>query len=368
MERTARTQRRPAEGRSARIAVTPLSLGVLFGAIVAAILLRNLFVAGRRPIGWAVAAAVMAAAIEPAVSRLSRHMKRGLALVCVLVPLLAAAGFVGRGVYLDLDRSTVRLQRALPEAAERIEASSRFGDPARELNLVDRAQDAAERLDKPSSEVADKAAGSGSSWLVCTILTIFALAWGPRFSAGALRQVRERERRERLSRVFGRAFSRSQAYVEAALVQSVVVGGLAWCLLRVFEVPAPTPLAVLIGVMSLVPVVGIFVGSLPAVMVTAGLESFGRAALLLAIIFVLQVVQAVLFRSITRRTLYIGPAAVVIFFLLGYDVYGVGGAVFGTAIGVFALSLLDSFAHDAGPRDLPPGEADPTEPALSDGP
>jgi len=365
VERTGGTQAR-SPARSARLVITPLSLGVLFGAIVAAILLRNLFVAGRRPVGWAVAAAVMAAAIEPAVSRLSRYMKRGFALVCVLVPLLAFAGIVGRGVYVDLDRSTTRLQRAIPEAAERIEESPRFGGVARELNLSDRADEAAQRLEKPSSEVADKAAGSGSSWLVCTILTIFALAWGPRFSTGALRQVRDQRRRDRLSRVFGQAFTQSQAYVEAALVQSVVVGAVAWCLLRLFDVPAPTPLAVLIGVMSLVPVVGIFVGSLPAVMVTAGLDSFGRATLLLSIILVLQVIQAVLFRSITRRTLYIGPAAVVIFFLLGYDVYGVGGAVFGTAIGVFALALLDAFAEDAGPRDLPPAEADPTEPFLAE--
>jgi len=346
--------------------VTPLSLVVLFGAIVAALLLRNLFVAGRRPIGWAVGAAVLAAAIEPAVSGLSRYMKRGLALVCVLVPLIAAGVFVGRGVYLDLDRSTERLQRALPEAAESIESSRRFGEMARELHLTDRAEEAAERLEKPSSEVANRAAGDGASWFILTILTIFALAWGPKFSAGALAQVRDERRRARLSRVFGTAFTRSQAYIDAALVQAVVVGGLAWCVFRLFDVTAPTPLAVLVGGMSLVPVVGIFVGSLPAVMVTAGLESFGQAAGLLAVVVVIQITQAVLFRRITRRTLYIGPAAVVIFFLLGYDVYGAGGAVFGTAVGVFALALLDAFADDQGPRDLPPAEADPTEPTLSD--
>ncbi|MEJ7584901.1 MAG: AI-2E family transporter [Acidimicrobiales bacterium] len=317
------------------LALTPASFAVLFGAIIAAYLLRNLLVAGRRPFAWAVAATVMAAAIEPFVSKLSQSMKRGFALLCVLVPLLVASVLVGRAVYADLDRSTARLQRALPAAAQEIEGSDRFGDIATELNLRQRVQEVADRIDKPSSSVAGKAAGSGSAWFVCAILTIFALGWGPRFGAGALKQFRDPARRRRVARIVGSAFARSQAYIDAALVQGLLVGGGAWVLFELFSVPAPTPLAVVVGLLSLVPVVGIFVGSLPAVLLLAGLDSFGKAAALFAVVLVLQVVQVVLFRSITRRTLYIGPATVVIAYLVGSDVYGVGGAVFATALAVF---------------------------------
>ena len=61
----------------------------------------------------------------------------------------------------------------------------------------------------------------------------------------------------------GEAFSKSQAYVDTMLAQGLFVGLLSWILFRVFDVPAPTPLAVLLGVLSLVPFVGIFVGALP---------------------------------------------------------------------------------------------------------
>lgn len=338
-----------------------MSFAVLFGAIVAALLLRNVAVAGRRPIGWAVAAAVSAAAIEPAVSALSRRMKRGLALLCVLVPLIALVGVVGRGVTLDLDRQTERLQRSVPQAAEEIERSDRFGGAARELRLAERARDAVADLRKPSSRVAGRAAGGGSAWLLCLILTVFALGWGPRFSTAALAQVKNEHRRARVARIASAAFTRSQAYVEASLIQAAGVGLATWVVLRLFDVPAPTPLALLVAVMSLVPVIGIFVGSLPAILVVAGLQSWPRAGWLLLIMLVAQGIQVRLFRSITRRTLYVGPATVVIAFLLGSDIYGLGGAVFGTAIAVFVVALVDAAADELGVVDEPPAEADPTE-------
>lgn len=356
MDRSGRTH-----ARSARLAVTPSSFAVLFGAIIVAYVLQGFLVAGRRPFAWAVAAMVMAAALEPLVSRLSQFMKRGFALVCVLIPLLIAVGLLGRAVYADLDRGTARLRRALPEAAAEIEASDSFGEIATELNLRQRAEEVSERIDKPSSRVAGKAAGNGSGWFVVAILTIFALGWAPRFGAGALRQFRDPRRRRRVARIVGSALSHSQAYIGAALVQGVAVGGLAWVLFRLFAVPAPTPLALVVGMLSLVPVVGIFVGSFPAVMLLAGLDTFAKAAALLVVMLILQVVQVVLFRSITRRTLYIGPATVVIAYLLGSDVYGVGGAIFATALAVFGVAVLDALAEEEGDRDLPPAEVDPTE-------
>ena len=349
---------------SARLLLTPSAVVLVFGSIVAALVARNLFVAARRPLGWAVAALVMAAASEPMVSRLSRHMRRGFALLCVLIPLIAGVGLIGRGVYQDLDRSIDRLKTAIPEAAAGIEESDRFGEVARDLDLSEKAQEVADDLEKPSSTVAGEAVGSGGAWLVTTILVIFALAWGPRFSTAALKQVTDEERRDRMAHVVGVAFSRSQIYVDMMLAQGVVVGLLGWVLFRAFDVPAPTPLAVLLGALSLVPVLGIFVGGLPAVMLVAGFESFGRAGILLAILVVAQVVQVVLYQSVTRRTLYVGPAIVVIAWLLGYGIYGIGGAVVGAAVSVFAIALVEAAAEERGKVDLPPEEADPTTTAA----
>jgi predicted PurR-regulated permease PerM len=345
---------------TARLVLTPLTVVLVFGAIVGAVLVRNVFVSARRPLGWAIAALVVAAAIEPLVSAVSRHMRRGLALICVLVPLLAAVTLVGRGVYQDLDNSIGKLKQALPDAAAQIEQSHRFGKAAKDLELERRAQDVADTLQKPSSQVAGAAVGSAGAWLVSTILMIFGLGWGPRFGAAALTQIEDEERRDQVARVVSEAFSKSQAYIDTMLAQGLFVGLFGWVMFRVFDVPAPTPLAVLLGVLSLVPFIGIFVGALPAVMLVAGFESFGRAGLLLMIMLVLQLVQVVLYQSVTRRTLYIGPAITVIAYLLGSGMYGVGGAIVTTAVAVFAMALVDAARAERGGMDLPPEDADPT--------
>ncbi len=60
----------------------------------------------------------------------------------------------------------------------------------------------------------------------------------------------------------------------------------------------------------------------------------------------MQIGQIVLSRRLRGRVLYVGPALVTVVFLLGYDVYGIGGAIFGTAIGVFAMALAAAIGTD----------------------
>ena len=66
------------------------------------------------------------------------------------------------------------------------------------------------------------------------------------------------------------------------------------------------------------------------------------------VVLVLQVAQVqVLKRVIQPRSLYIGPAVMAIVGLIGFDLYGLGGLLFGAAIGVFLIALGDASADTA---------------------
>ena len=144
------------------------------------------------------------------------------------------------------------------------------------------------------------------------------------------------------------------------LPQGVVVGLLGWLLFRAFDVPAPTPLAVLLGALSLVPVVGIFVGGLPAVMLVAGFDSFGRAGLLLAILLIAQVAAGgavperdppdPLHRPGDHRDRVAARVR-----HLRHRRRGRRAA----RSSVFAIALVEAAAEERGTVDLPPEEADP---------
>jgi predicted PurR-regulated permease PerM len=83
-------------------------------------------------------------------------------------------------------------------------------------------------------------------------------------------------------------------------------------------------------------------GSLPALLLEAGLGTAGGTIVLFVAMVLLQVAhQQVLRRLVTPRTLVVGPAVIVISVVLGYEVYGVGGAAYTAALAVFAVSALD---------------------------
>ncbi len=94
------------------------------------------------------------------------------------------------------------------------------------------------------------------------------------------------------------------------------------------------------------PYLGIVLGSIPALLLTAGFRSFAAAGVLLAVFVAMQIGQIVVQRRLRGRVMYVGPALITVVFLLGYDVYGIGGALFGTAIGVFVMALAGAIGTD----------------------
>lgn len=345
-----------------RLTIGPAALAVVFGAIIAALVAQNVLIAGRRPIGWALAAAVAAAAVEPLVGRAARYMRRGVAMAVVLIPLLALIGLVTMGVVRDLDVQIEQLQNDIPRVAQEIEEGEQAGEAAREFELEEKAQELADSLRRPSSRVGEEAIGGASTWVLTLILTLFALIWGPRFARAGLRQVPEGERRDRLARVVGRAYTRSQAYIEVTVVLALVTGVAAWAVFELIELPAPTPLAVVVGVGSLVPGIGIAVGTLPAALLAGGLMSPWTGVALFVGAVAFQVLHALVLRRATRGAAHPGAAVVVISFVVGYELYGVGGAVVGTCLVVFLVAMLDSIAEEE--RD--PIPAPPSAPALEE--
>jgi predicted PurR-regulated permease PerM len=89
-----------------------------------------------RVIGWILVAATLAGLLHPAVGGLTRWMRRGLALVVVVLVCLAIAGFIAYRVVDDINTQLHELQGALPRAARSIEQSEQFGKSARQIHLA----------------------------------------------------------------------------------------------------------------------------------------------------------------------------------------------------------------------------------------
>src|SRR5213078_3988109 len=110
-----------------RIRFTPRSIVVAVAMFGATITLLGVVAASRRVIGWILVAVVAAGLLHPLVSYVAHGMRRGLAVLIVMLVVLGAAGAVVYGLVDNVARETRRLQEAAPERAQRLEQSKRWG-------------------------------------------------------------------------------------------------------------------------------------------------------------------------------------------------------------------------------------------------
>jgi predicted PurR-regulated permease PerM len=334
---------------SERLRFTARSLALAVAVVGIVLLVVAVLESASRVLGWVMAATLAAALLSPAVALLSRRMPRGLAIALVMLASIGGLGGLGYSGYDDFQNQAERLERAVPDAAQDLEDSERFGDLARRVDLVDRAEtlvtDLPARLQGGDTQAALRSAGSrGIAYLTTAILTLFLVLHGRRMVRGGLAQLPDDGRRHDADAVLRRAHDRWCRYVGLMLAKAVVIGTVTWLFALGLDLPGSTLLGLAVGVFSILPTVGIVVGSLAAVGLAAA-QSPGRALSVLALAVGLQVLEIVVVQPrIERRTMRVGPAVTLISAMAGLEAYGAGGMVGAVVVASFLVALTASVA------------------------
>ena len=169
-----------------RAGLTPASAALLVGAVVTAFVLRDVFVAAHRTVGWVIACAVVAALIDPLVDFVDRLLPRWIAVVVVLLGVLAVVSAVTVGLASELLDSLDELQESAPQAAAELE--ERY-DWVADLDLANRVESfVAELDDRVRQDAVSQAAETAPTYLVTGILMLFLLAYGRRYFDGFVAQ------------------------------------------------------------------------------------------------------------------------------------------------------------------------------------
>jgi predicted PurR-regulated permease PerM len=347
--------------------VTVGSVALVVAALIATVVARNMFVAAHRILGWAVAASVVAVLVDPIVNRLCRHMNRIFALLLTLLAIGAIAGVLVYGVFANLQTEADHLKTEAPKAAAQIEArTDQLGQYARDFKLKERVDAFVASFEKHAGsggQALRTAVGTVPTYFVCGILTIFLLIYGKRTVDGALAQISDKARRKRMSEVLADAVGRARGYIGGAIAEAVVFGLVAYAVCRVWGLPAPVVLGLVAGALALLPYIGFFLGAIPIALFAAGFKSITGAIVLVLVVIAIQAAEALTVRRwIDEKTMHVGPAIPVIVALLGYEIYGIGGAGYGVAIAVLLLALADASSTDDDieiPTPLTPAEPSP---------
>jgi predicted PurR-regulated permease PerM len=292
----------------------------------------------RTPIAYLVLAAFIAACGSGPVNALSRHMRRGFAMAIVYLLLLLIPALIFLVLVVPVVEQTVNLVGNLPGYVQDLEEEIQSNEQLRELDqdyditgkLDDLSKELAGKLDDAAAALIDIGAGVVSSlFALVTILvmSMFMVARGQIWRDAFLRMRPPREA-EAWRRASDRVANAVASYVGGALFQATIAGITAWLMLVILGIPSPLPLALIIALLDLIPMIGATLGAVVVGVVILFSGSIGDVVIwaLFAIAYQ-QFENYVVQPRIQSKAVSIDPFIVVIAALVGATLLGVVGAL-----------------------------------------
>jgi predicted PurR-regulated permease PerM len=292
----------------------------------------------RKPLTWIFIAAFLAVAVSGPVDFLSRRMRRGLA-VAIVYACLILTPFLLMGLLVPpIVTQANNLVQNFPDYARDITKFVNNNDRLRRLQedyditgkIEEQAGKLPGKIGNAAGVLTDIGAGIVSSifaTVTIIVLSLFMMSSGKRFlHAWARRYPPERE--AWMHNLYGRIGTAIGNYVAGALLQATVAGVTAWIVLLILGVPYALPLAVIVFLLDLIPLVGATLGALIVGVVTL-FSDFPVDTIAWAIYAIVyqQVENNVIQPRIQARAVQLDPLIVLVSVLFGSQILGVLGAL-----------------------------------------
>jgi predicted PurR-regulated permease PerM len=322
----------------------------------------------RQPLTWIFIAGFLSIALSGPVTVLSRWMRRGFAVAIVYLLLIltpfALIGLLVPPIVTQANNLVQNLPEYAREVTEFVNENERLRQLQDDYDITGRLEEEASqlpaRLGDAAGVLGDIGVGLVNSIFAAVtilVLSIFMLSSGRRFIDAWIREYRP-EREEWLHRLFGRIANAIGNYVAGALLQATIAGITSWIVLLILGVDYALPLAVIVFVLDLIPLVGATLGAIIVGIVTV-FSDFPVDTVIWAIYAIVyqQVENNVIQPRIQSRAVQVDPLIVLISVLFGSALMGVLGALL--AIPVAASLQITYREYRALRRQVPPPVAKP---------
>ncbi|MCE7984988.1 MAG: AI-2E family transporter [Caldilinea sp. CFX5] len=292
-----------------------LGLGSLFAIVLLA-----------QPLAFLILGVAIATALDPGVEWLARWLPRTLAILLLYLAILLFIVFLGSLVAPDLLNQIQAFFTAVPTLISVVQqwlTEQQVVDAARLLNVL------APQLSQFGLTLV---AAPLTLWnillnLVLVIsISIYSLLIGPGVR-GFVLSLLPPERYERSRAILNEMGAAMGGYARAVMIMGVVIGVLTYVGLRLVGVNYPLMLAILAGMLEIIPIFGpIIAGGI--ITVIAFLQSPTQAVIVLLFFIALQQLESyVLFPNVMHHEIAISPLLVIFAFAAGSTLGGVLGAV-----------------------------------------
>jgi predicted PurR-regulated permease PerM len=338
---------------SREVLVRPRTILVIAVTVLAVALVVWVLLEAWQVVSWIFIAILFAIALQPAVDALERRgLPNGTAVSLVSIAALAVVGLLAWAVIPPLVSQTTELIQAIPGAINDITAGrGPLGFLQTEYGLADRARDFLEGrsgegvlgITSPALEVLRGILTAVVATVTIFFLVFFLLREGRRWvNAGV--DLLPPASRPRWERVLAGVTRTIRGYVTGNLLISFIAGVVAYVTLFALGVPFALPVALLVAVLDLIPLVGATLATVVAAGVALG-EGLIPCLVVVGVFIIYQQIENHLLQPlIYGRTVQLSPLMVLISVLIAGSIAGVIGALIAIPIAgslqVVVLELL----------------------------
>jgi len=301
------------------------------GKVLVAALLVWVFIKLWLPFLVFLVAVLIAVTLHPVVVWLERrNLSHGLSAALVGLAVLGmVVAFVGF-VLPPLAGQVLRLSDDFPQYRNRVESHVPADQPfLREI--------VTEVFDLPSSPAVKAWANQPLLWgkmavgvaaltFFLFVLSLYLLLDGKRVYAWVLAYV-PRRYRARIARTVPEMSDVVFAYVGGQIVTSVLCTVVTFTALTVFHVPAALPLAILAGVADAIPIIGVVISTVPALLMALTVSPIAAGGVLLVYVAYHVLETYVIVPRIYGRRLQLSTLAVLLALVVGGTLQGILGAI-----------------------------------------
>jgi predicted PurR-regulated permease PerM len=337
---------RSKDGGWARAPTSQVARTVAIALLTAAVVLGAFFLIWRVRtfVGWFVIALFLAAVLNPAVNWLQRRhrlMKRPLAIALTYLGVLVGLLFVV-GIFLPLLVDQINaLTKFVTTAANAPEGPTeyikglakqnglgglfeRFSDQLK--NLRDELGELVRNLFSSTGQIAVGAAGFIAALATVLTLTFFLLVGSERYVNAGVGLFAEAHQ-PLVRRLLTQSAGAISGYITGNLAISAICGVTTFVVLLILGMPYAAPLALLVAVLDLIPLVGATLGGALLVIVGLFVEPW-KAVVLLVFVLVYQQVESNLLQPLVySQAVQLNGLVILIALLVGGQLLGIPGAL-----------------------------------------
>lgn len=340
----------------------------MLAAIAVALALYLIYLV-RRPLTWVFIAIFLAVALSGPVNRLSRRMRRGLAIFTVYLGLLLVPVGIGALVVPPLVTQLNNLVQNLPHYAS---DAQRFTQKNRTLRKLEKDYNITGKLQEQAAKLPAKLGGAATvlgniglglvnslfALFTILVLTAFLLGSGRTWTDRVL-ELRPPGEAARIRVALDHMASAVGSYVGGALAQALLAAVVAYIVLTVLGVPFAAALAIIVFFADLIPLVGATLGAIVVGVVTV-FHDFPTSTIVWSVFSIIyqQIENSLIQPQIQRRAVDVHPFIVLIAVLFGSTLLGILGAL--VAIPIAASMQIGirewwSYRHDKAVADIQSG-------------